>query len=115
MPMSLRKLKAKHDEKMKSKLPAEEVLKLIKDGALVVDVRSRIEAAIGTVPSAINVPLFALKRRMDELPRDRNIVLYCGTGARAGKAKEMLDAEGFKAFNGGSYKGVAKIVRELAA
>ena len=115
IPMSLRKLKAKHDEKMKSKLPAEEVLKLIRDGALVVDVRSRIEAAIGTVPGAINVPLFSLKRRMNELPRDRNIVLFCGTGARAGKAKEVLDAEGFKAFNGGGYKGVAKIVRELAA
>lgn len=112
--MSLRKLKAKHDEKMKSKLPPEVVSKLIGDGALVVDVRSRIEAAIGIAPGATNMPLSALKRRMDELPRDRNIVLYCGTGARAGKAKEVLDAEGFKAFNGGSYKGVKRIIRELA-
>jgi hypothetical protein len=37
-------------------------------------------------------------------------VLYCGTGARAGKAKEILDGFGFKAFNGGSYKDVLKIV-----
>ena len=108
--MSLRKLKAKHDEKMKSKLPPEVVSKLIGDGALVVDVRSKIEAAIGIAPGATNIPLSALKRRMDELPRDRDIVLYCGTGARAGKAKEILDAEGLKAFNGGGYKDVLKIV-----
>jgi rhodanese-related sulfurtransferase len=41
-----------------------------------------------------------LKRHMDQLPRDRNIVLYCGTGGRAGKAKEILDAKGFRVFNG---------------
>ena len=51
-----------------------------------------------------------LKRHLDELPRDRNIVLYCGTGGRAGKAKEVLDAAGFKAFNGGGYKTILKIL-----
>ena len=113
--MLLKKLKAKHDEKMKSKLPPEEVAKLIRQGALVVDVRSKIEAKIGTAPGATNIPLSALKRHMDELPRDRNIVLYCGTGARAGKAKEVLDAGGFKAFNGGSYKDVLKIAAAIGA
>ena len=61
----------------------------------------------------MNIPLLALKRRLAELPRDRNIVLYCGTGARAGKAKEALDAKGFKAFNGGSYKDVLTIVETM--
>ena len=37
-------------------------------------------------------------------------MLYCGTGGRAEKAKEVLDAQGFKAFNGGGYKDVLKIV-----
>ena len=62
------------------------------------------------VPGATNIPLSVLKRHMDELPRDRNIVLYCGSGGRAGKAKQVLDAKGFKAFNGGAYKDVKKIV-----
>ena len=108
--MLVAKLKARHDEMANSKLPPEEVAKLLKKGALLVDVRSRIEARIGIAPGATNIPLFTLKRHMDELPRDRNIVLYCGTGARAGKAKEVLDAKGFKAFNGGGYKDVLKIV-----
>jgi rhodanese-related sulfurtransferase len=85
----------------------------MRNGALVVDVRSKIEARIGSVPGAAKIPLLTLKRRADELPRERNIVLFCGTGARAGKAKEVLDAGGFKAFNGGSYKEVLKIVRAI--
>jgi rhodanese-related sulfurtransferase len=109
--MLLKKLKAKHDAIADTKLPPEAVAKLIRNGALVVDVRSKIEAKIGSVPGAAKIPLLTLKRRADELPRERNIVLFCGTGARAGKAKEVLDAAGFKAFNGGSYKEVLKIVR----
>ena len=64
----------------------------------------------GMAPGATNISLFTLKRRLHELPRDRNIVLYCHSGAAAGKAKQILDALGFKAFNGGGYKDVLKIV-----
>jgi rhodanese-related sulfurtransferase len=108
--MLLAKLKARHDELAHSKLAPEEVAKLLRRGALLLDVRSRIEAKVGVVPGATSIPLGTLKRRIDELPRDRSIVTFCGTGARAGKAKEILDAEGFQAFNGGAYKNVLKIV-----
>ena len=111
--MLIAKLKAKHDEKMLSKLPPQEVAKLLESGALLVDVRSKLEALLGTAAGATNIPLSLLKRHMAELPRDKDIVLYCGTGARAGKAKEVLDAKGFKAFNGGSYKDVLKIVGRM--
>jgi phage shock protein E len=108
--MFVAKLKARHDKLASLKLPPEEVTKLLKQGALLVDVRSRIEAKVGTVPGATSIPLGTLRRHLDELPRDRNIVTFCGTGARAGKAKEVLDAEGFQAFNGGAYKDVLKAV-----
>ena len=104
------KLKAKHDELLKSKLPPEEVAKLIKQGAFLVDVRTKLETRRGIAPGATHVSLFTLKRHLDELPRDRNIVLYCGTGGRAGKAKQILDAAGFKAFNGGGYQTILKIL-----
>jgi rhodanese-related sulfurtransferase len=51
-----------------------------------------------------------LKSRLKELPRDRTIVTYCGTGGRAAKAKEILEANGFKAVNGGGYKAILKIL-----
>ena len=104
------KFKAKHEELAKSKLPADDVAKLLKAGAFLVDVRPKIQARMGMAPGATNISIFTLKRRLDELPRDRKIVLYCHSGAAAGKAKQFLDARGFKAFNAGSYKDVLKIV-----
>ena len=108
--MLLRRLKAIHDERAKSKLPPEEVAKLLKAGAFLVDVRTKIGAKMGMATGATNIPVFTLKRRLPELPRDRKIVLYCHSGAAAAKAKEALDALGFQAFNGGGYKDVLKIV-----
>ena len=109
--MLLKKLKARHDAIANTKLPPEAVAKLIKAGAFLVDVRPKIGAKMGMAPGATNISLFTLKRRLHELPRERKIVLYCHSGASAAKAKEMLDALGFKAFNGGGYKDVLKIVR----
>jgi rhodanese-related sulfurtransferase len=108
--MLVGKLKAKHDQLAKSKLPPDEVAKLLKAGAFLVDVRPKIGAKIGMASGATNISLFTLKRRLHELPRDRKIVLYCHSGAAAEKAKQMLDALGFRAFNGGGYKDILKIV-----
>ena len=108
--MLIAKIKARHDALANTKLPPDEVAKLIKKGAFLVDIRSKLEARKGMAPGATNIPLSTLKRQMNDLPRNRNIVVYCGTGGRAGKAKELLEAKGFKAFNGGGYKDVLKIV-----
>jgi rhodanese-related sulfurtransferase len=76
------KLKAKHDELAKSKLPPDEVAKLLKAGAFLVDVRPKIQAKMGMAPGATSISIFTLKRRLDELPRNRKILLYCHSGAR---------------------------------
>jgi len=113
--MFLSGFKARHDAMASTKLPPQAVAKLIEAGAFLVDVRPKLWAMTGMAPSATNISLFALKRRLHELPRDRNIVLYCHSGAAAGKAKEMLDALGFQAFNGGGCKDVKRAVREIGS
>lgn len=90
--------------------PEKEVAALIKDGAFVLDVRTMMEAKKGVAPGAKNIPLLRLKRHFGDLPKDNTIVTYCGTGERAGKAKDMLEAAGFKAVNGGAYATILKIV-----
>ena len=87
-PMPVPKIKAKHDKLMNTKLPPEEVAKLIKKGAFLVDVRSKLEAKKGIAPGATKHPARDAQASPGDLPRDRNIVLYCGTGGRAGKAQE---------------------------
>lgn len=60
------------------------------------DVRPGMRA--GDVPSfAKNVPLGELTGRLAELPRDREIWIYCGSGRRAAVAREILVRAGFRA------------------
>lgn len=89
---------------------AKEIAALIKKGAFILDVRTIFEARKGLAPGATNIPLLRLKRHLDELPHKKTIVTYCGTGERAGKAKDILEANGFKVVNGGSYSEIVKIL-----
>lgn len=89
--------------------PENEVAKLIRDGAYILDVRTALEAKKGISPGATNISLFQLNRRLGELPRDRTIVTYCMTGGRAGKARDILERNGFKVVNGGGYETIRKI------
>jgi len=95
--------------------PAKEITDLIRNGAFVLDVRTKIEARKGIAPGATNIPLLRLKRHLDELPHNRAIVTYCGTGERAGKAKDILKAGGFHSVNAGSYAGILKILGQKDA
>ena len=52
--------------------------KLLKDGLVtVLDVRPDVEFAMGHLPSAVSIPWPDLKKRLAELPREREIVAYC--------------------------------------
>ncbi|MFT5686985.1 MAG: phage shock protein E [Myxococcota bacterium] len=63
---------------------------LVTDGALLLDVRTPTEFGGGHLPDALNVPVGQLARRMDEIPQDRPIVVYCRSGARSSRAAGML-------------------------
>lgn len=92
--------------------PESELGELIRSGAYIVDVRLAIEARKGMVPGAENIDMLFLGRHLGELPRDKTIVTYCKTGGRAGKARDILEKNGFKAVNGGAYETVLKIVEK---
>ncbi len=68
------------------------------DAALVIlDVRTPAEFAAGHVPGAINVPHDQIESRLGELAalRDKDLVVYCKSGRRAGLALEVLGQHGF--------------------
>jgi rhodanese-related sulfurtransferase len=62
-----------------------------------VDVREPHEFADGHVDNAINLPLSELRDRLDELPRDADVVVYCHSGKRSYDAVRMLAQRGFSA------------------
>ena len=70
-----------------------------------VDVRTPQEFEQGAIPGAINIPVDDLRSRLSELPRDRQIAVYCQVGQRGYLATRILLQSGFKAMNvGGGYK-----------
>jgi phage shock protein E len=80
--------------------------KLIESGATVVDVRSPEEFDGGHLPQAKNVPIEQFAERLAEVGADKTkpVVVYCGKGGRASKAKAQLEAAGYTTVvNGGGY------------
>jgi len=68
----------------------------IKEGALVLDVRTESEYAEGHFENALNIPVQELAGRTKELgDKNRAIVVYCAAGARAARAKAILGRAGF--------------------
>ena len=81
------------------RISAEALLARIESGAapLILDVRSRLEFARGHVPGARHIPFWRISRRIGELaiPRDSELVVYCGHGPRAVIAGRALRRRGF--------------------
>ena len=69
------------------------------DGAFVLDVRQPGELVVESVPGATNIPLGELRSRLDELPKDREILVLCRSAQRAYYATRILLQNGFKARN----------------
>jgi hydroxyacylglutathione hydrolase len=63
--------------------------------AMIIDVRNDDEYARGHIPSAVLIPLPILHTRLDEIPRDRPIIVHCQLGTRSATAAATLDAFGF--------------------
>jgi rhodanese-related sulfurtransferase len=71
----------------------------------VVDVRTTQEFSAGHIPGAVNLPVDDLRTRLEEIPRDREIAVYCQVGQRGYLATRILRQNGFFASNiGGGYK-----------
>jgi len=61
------------------------------------DVREPIELSVESVPGAINIPLGQLRDRLEELPRNREILVICRSAQRAYAATRILAQNGFDA------------------
>lgn len=65
------------------------------DAPLVVDIRATGERENGAIEGSLHIPLQQLEERLDELPRDRRLVLQCQSGYRSSIAASLLLAAGF--------------------
>lgn len=80
-------------------LSAGEAVAMLRDGALLVDVREMHEWTAGHASEAIHIPLGQLGSRLSSLDRARRIVIICRSGRRSDHATAALRAAGYDAFN----------------
>ena len=87
---------------------------LLRQRALVVDVRTDAEYRRGHLPGSINLPLSSLPTAIKQrAPKTSQVVLmYCGSGTRSGVGRRMLKQMGYHSvFNLGGYRRAAHILR----
>lgn len=99
--------------KKSGQISAKDALEKLRNGALVIDVRSPGEFSSGHLPKAINIPLDEIESALPKRVKDKNqmLLLHCASGMRSGMAKSKLIGMGYtNAFNLGGYGRAEKIV-----
>ncbi len=70
--------------------------KINKEKTILVDVRHPYEFKRGTIEGAINIPVDNLRNRINEIPKDKNVIIFCKQGLRGYIAYKILKQKGFK-------------------
>ena len=71
----------------------------IPENSFILDVRYPPELEVESVPGAVNIPLPMLRSRLNELPKDREILVFCRSAQRAYYSTRLLLQNGFKVRN----------------
>lgn len=69
--------------------------RLSADEIVLLDIRTEGEVARGILPAAQHLPMQEIPVRIEELPRDKAVVLYCHSGVRSYHACVFLVGQGF--------------------
>lgn len=89
------------------------------NNSIILDVRTAGEYQVGTIDGAINISDLELRNRLNEIPQDKNIYLFCEVGFRAYLATRFLIQKGYQVKNltGGYklYKTAKATTQEIAA
>lgn len=83
------------------RVSGEQAKALVERGATLLDVRTPEEYREGHLEDAQLVPHEEVAGRLDEIPKDEPVVIYCATGRRAGIAADTLRERGYTAYNMG--------------
>lgn len=85
--------------------PSVDFAQLVKDGAIILDVRTKGEYTSGHIKNSLNISVDQLSNNLSKL-KDKNkpIITCCASGMRSASAKNMLKANGYaEVYNGGSW------------
>jgi len=79
--------------------------KIKAENSFILDVRTAGEHQVGTIEGSVNISDLELRKRLDELPKDKKIYLFCEVGFRAYLSTRFLSQMGYNVSNlSGGYK-----------
>ena len=81
------------------------------NSSYLIDVRPEISYKTNTIPNAINIPINEIRNRIDEIPKDKKVILFCNTGYTSYCASRILIQKGFN--NVYSLMGGLEFYKEL--
>lgn len=99
--------------KRSGQVSSKEAVEYLRNGAMLIDVRSAQEYESGHILQAYNMPLDRIDVLVPTAVKDRNkvLLLHCASGVRSGLAKRKLEGLGYRnVFNLGSYDRASQIV-----
>ena len=80
--------------------PGTDYAELVKNGALIIDARSKGEYASGHIKGSKNIPLDTVQGQIDKLKKQNKVIITCcASGMRSGSAKKMLAQHGIEVHN----------------
>lgn len=84
--------------------PSADYKALVKNGAQIIDVRTRGEYASGHIKGSVNIPLNELSSAGKRIKKDTAIITCCASGMRSASAKSVLKQMGHnEVYNGGGW------------
>ncbi len=86
---------------------------LVKDGAVILDVRTKGEFAGGHIRGSINIAVDQLKNNLNKLKdKDKTIITCCASGMRSASAKSILKSNGYTSvYNGGGWSSLKNKIK----
>ena len=83
----------------------DQVASLDRGKTTILDVRLPEELALGMIDGGVHIPLQQVRSKINEIPKDRPVLVYCQTGQRSYFASRILSQLGFDVYNlNGGYK-----------
>lgn len=78
---------------------------LMKEGAVIIDVRSKGEYSSGHIKGSLNIPLDQLNSNLHKIKdKEKAIITCCASGMRSASAKALLKSKGYtRVYNGGGW------------
>lgn len=88
------------------------IKKYLEDGATLVDVRTHVEFAEGSLNNAVNIPLDNIFSKLPELEKMGKIILFCKSGMRSKMALQFIKSNpSIDAINGGNTEYLAPLIK----